>query len=341
MREGRLELRKLIQTKRKKRIWSTFKIIGCFLLLVVIISDYVYSKKGLSTSYYNVSTDKLDSAIRIVQLTDIHSSSFGEYNIRLINNVKNEHPDLIVITGDLINSHTDSDLSMTYDLIRELTKITSVYISLGNQEKELESTKNINLAEIYQKAGAVVLDNEFRDIEVNNQHIRLGGIYGYCLPVVYAMETHREDESEFLMDFQNTNNYSILLCHMPVSWIESGSLYDWDVDCVLSGHAHGGQIRLPFIGGLWAPDQGWFPGRVAGKYTSNEREWTEHNTKMVKWATEQGFDYSYYVNREYSESTLILSRGLGNTEMVPRFNNTPEIVVVDFIPEEGGDAKDK
>ena len=299
-----MAMKKLIQKKKREGVKSTLKIIGCFLLLLAIIVDYVYSKNGLSLSYYNIITGKLDSAVRIVQLTDIHNSSFGENNLRLISKVKNEHPDLIVITGDLINSHTNADLSMTFDLIRELTQITPVYISLGNQEEELESSKNINLSELYQKAGAVVLDNEFKDIEVNNQCIRLGGIYGYCLPVIYAMETHREDESEFLLDFQDTDFYSILLCHMPVSWVESGSLYDWDVDCVFSGHAHGGQIRLPFIGGLWAPDQGWFPGRVAGKYTSNEREWTEHNTKMVKWATEQGFDYSYYDNREYSESIV-------------------------------------
>ncbi len=90
---------------------------------------------------------------------------------------------------------------------------------------------------------------------------------------------------------------------MPYSWIKKGSLDSWDVDCVLCGHIHGGQVRFPWIGGLWAPDQGWFPGKVCGLY------WSKDESKA-----------------------MLLSRGLGNTDKYPRFNNIPEILVLDLLP---------
>lgn len=130
--------------------------------------------------------------------------------------------------------------------------------------------------------------------------MRIGGIGRYCLPAKYGSEANQE-ECDFLLKFQNTDAYTILMCHVPVCWLKNDGINQWDIDCIFSGHMHGGEMIIPFIGGLYVPDMGLFPGRLQGLYYSQ--------------------DYT---------KALVLSRGLGTTEIIPRFDNTPEIVVTDI-----------
>lgn len=320
---------------RKRFIIICF-FVFCFLSLPAY--SFYSSKYDLTTSKYVIQTDKIIEDFRVVQLSDLHDSQFGEENEELIHRVDSEKPDLILLTGDLVNDKTGEDTSIATDLIQNLSNIAPVYFSYGNQEQSLEDNYSVDIRQLYTDAGAHVLEREYTDIDINGQTIRLGGIYGYCQSEFYAIETHREDETAFLKDFQNTDNYKILLCHMPVCWL-SGSLYDWDVDCVFAGHVHGGQIRIPWIGGLYAPDQGWFPGQVAGVYSTSEEDWKNYQDKMLSFAKEQNkngasYDLNRYKDAEYEPSYLVLSRGLGSTESIPRLNNIPEIVVVDFVPDE-------
>lgn len=282
----------------KKRIIC----VAGILFIASLIGYELYSSKYmLKTTYYTVETHKIDEKIRIVQLSDLHNSEFGKNNNRLIARVSEEEPDLIFVTGDIIISNV-IETEIAINLINDLTKIAPVYVSMGNHETEYEDKYGIDISSVYEEAGAVVLDRNYEEITVNDNKIRIAGIYGYCFPIGYEVE--RKDESEFLNNFQNTDSLKLLLAHMPLGWYHSGSLNSWNIDIVFSGHTHGGQVRLPFIGGLYAPDLGLFPGREGGLYYSQD-------TKKV----------------------LVLSKGLGSSEIIPRFNNIPEIVVVDVIPE--------
>lgn len=278
-------------------------VIIIFLVIIFIIVEILYSKFALGVTNYTISNTKLSDNIRILQLSDLHNSTFGDDNQRLIEAVKSQSPDIILLTGDILNSN-NRDLSIATDLIKKISSIAPVYCSYGNHEQEYEENYQEDISSQYEEAGATMLEKEYVDILVKGQKVRIGGIGGYCLPEKYGSESDQE-ECDFLKRFQDTDAYTILMCHMPVCWIRNDGINEWNVDCVFSGHVHGGEVILPIIGGVYAPDMGFFPGRLQGLYYS------EDYTKV-----------------------LVLSRGLGTKEMVPRFNNVPEIVVADILPEQ-------
>lgn len=421
--------------KKKSRKKKILLMLVIFIIGLAIITYYeIYrSRNILEVSKYEITSSNISHPFRVVQLSDIHDASFGKNNERLIDAVKQEKPDLILITGDLVNSkkayerhkvyeaavyesEVVATLNSSMNLVYGLLKIAPVYISYGNQDFEVEKLLGVDFKELFNTIGAVFLEPEslrvekektnissgytmlqehtdilemlreysdedinlrdlrikelysvsgedgkelkensvesnkntesssesdmnieidvstsgYIDLEVNGQQIRLGGIYGYCLPEKYAQENGWEDESEYLKEFQNTDRYTILMCHYPLSWRNNVSLYDWNIDTVFSGHLHGGQIIIPGIGGVYAPDMGWFPGKLSGLYTTDASKYKEVIDRLKNYNSEI-LDSSYYEKeREYKPSTLVLSRGLGNTEMIPRINNQPEIVVVDF-----------
>lgn len=286
-----------IDRKLKIVLW-----VLCGLILLNLGILYL-SAKGLGVSRYEISTPKIAETIRIVQLTDLHNSEFGKDNKRLIRKVTGQKPDLILITGDLLNQREERT-DIAEELIRSLSEIAPVYVSFGNHELGYQKKYGNDLRTLYTQAGATVLNFNWTAVTIRNQTIRLGGLYGYCVPLRYLERGEASrSECEFLQDFEQTADLKLLLCHMPLCWIMMDSLDSWNIDLVLCGHVHGGQVRIPFVGGLWAPDQGWFPGKESGLYQSAD------GTKQ-----------------------MVLSRGLGSTETIPRFNNIPEIVVLDLVP---------
>lgn len=274
-------------------------VIGVIIMSVWIGWSCFRSKYFLVCTSYDLDVEKVLNPIRILQLTDLHNSVFGDHNRELVALADAQSPDMILITGDLLNSD-EARTDIATNLIADLCGIAPVYVSLGNHEIEYQEKYGVDIAELYMSAGAVVLEKSWKDVQINGQSVRIGGIYGYCVPARY-LETNEADPEEcaFLEAFQDTDAFTLLMCHMPYSWLVLDGLDAWNIDCVMAGHVHGGQIRLPFIGGLYAPDQGWFPGRECGLY-----------------------------NSENGDRTLVLSRGLGNTESIPRLNNPPEVLAL-------------
>lgn len=275
------------------------------MLCMACLYTLLLSKLALSVTRFELFNPKLPEPIRIVQLTDLHNSEFGKGNERLIRKVREQQPDLILLTGDMLNQYEERT-DVPVNLIRELSQIAPVYASYGNHEQQHEKNYGTDLRAVFTEAGATVLEWDWIDVEIKGQELRIGGIYGYCM-AGYYLKTDETDEMEtaFLDDFCDTDRTKLLLCHMPVAWIKYGSLDYWDTDYVFAGHAHGGQVRIPFVGGLYAPDQGWFPGRCEGLFYSKD-----------------------------GEHTLVLSRGLGTSRSkLPRLNNIPEILVLDLVPE--------
>lgn len=287
--------------KTKRRLLMALLMIIIVLLIIVTVFELYLSNNTLMYTEYIVNTSKISSQIRIVHLSDLHNREFENDNAELIEAVKKQNPDLICVTGDLLNKD-EKNVDIATNLISNLAKDYPVYVSLGNHELEYKYTSSEELIRTLEKYGAIVLEFGYQDINIKGERIRIGGLYGYDLPE--TNDACREDETEFLSEFQKSEDYKLLLTHMPFGWYQAGSLDYWDVDLVLTGHTHGGQVRIPFIGGLYAPDIGWFPGKEEGLYYSENRD-----------------------------RVMVLSRGLGSTEKIPRFNNVPEIVVVDIIPE--------
>ena len=202
------------------------------------------------------------------------------------------------MTGEM-QKKNDEDTDVVCSLIRELSKTADVYYGYGNHEKAWEQTFNKNFAEIVTDAGATVLENEYMDITVRGDELRISGYMGYYRAVNMTADTEKEQRAElaFMDEFENTDRYKILLNHIPTSWSDWGYLDLYPVDLVFSGHYHGGQMVLPFAGPLYAPYIGFFPDNVKGLY--------------------QG-----------ENGNCILSSGLGTDYFIPRINNPPEIVTV-------------
>lgn len=281
---------------------KTFLYIFIVVLLGIAVWLYFGLNNELTTTKYEIKQQFADD-IRIVQLSDLHNSEFGTSNSGLIELVSFQNPDLIFMTGDMLNGY-EENTEIATDLIRNLTEIAPVYFSYGNHEVEWEEKFQKDLKVLLEEAGAIVLDNEYRDIEINGNKIRIGGYYGYYKQpgMLNQSEEERQAELDFTEEFENTDRYKILLCHIPTAWLDWEYMDKYPVDLVLSGHYHGGQVKLPFVGGLYAPYVGLFP------------EYTE------------GFF-------EGDAATCILSTGLGSSAWIPRLYNPPEVVVIDLIPE--------
>lgn len=263
--------------------------------IIFIILNLVLSQKYISVTKYEYKNPRITGNFKVVHLTDLHNYQFGTKNHRLVEKVRKENPDLIFLTGDMLNEN-ETRMNIYIELVEQLVEIAPVYVSLGNHEIEyMNRAGNNNLISEIEQAGAVVLNEQYIDMEVNGVPVRLGGVYGYVL----APDKVKNSEQAFMEEFQDTDRFKILLSHVPEGLLLWKSMEYWDVDLVFSGHVHGGQVRLPFIGGLFDPEEGYFPTYTKGMF-------------------------------ECGNGTMILSAGLGSSRGRLRINNFPEMVVCEI-----------
>ena len=270
------------------RKMKVFIIIIVFILVVFIFS--IWQNNSIVISNFDYKSSKVPKEFndfKIVQISDLHNKVFGEEQDKLLEKVEGLSPDIIVITGDLVDRRR-YNLEKSMYFIDKAVKLAPVYYISGNHEAW--SGKYSEVKEKLINTGVHVIDDEKIEIKKNNSSINLFAF----ITSSYREKTDTSIVEENLMNWSREKGLKILLSHRP----ELFDLYSsYNMNIVFSGHAHGGQIRLPFIGGIIAPNQGFFPKYTSGSYSDNE-------------------------------TTMFVSRGLGNSAFPVRVFNRPEIISV-------------
>lgn len=271
-----------------------------YIILIVVIVFIVcfsyFENNSIVISKYNIESETLPEAFnnfKIVQISDLHNKIFYKDNNTLIAKIKSQKPDIIVITGDLVDRRKYNE-EIAISFIDKIKSIAPIYYVNGNHEGW--AGKFASLEKKLKESGVFVLRNESVFYEKGKEKILISGIDD---PVfnssgsskVYLTEDIMKNE---LLQVNNKKYFRILLSHRP----EFFDLYVRNnIDVAFTGHAHGGQIIIPFLGGIFSPGQGFWPKYYKGMYTKDK-------------------------------TTMVLSRGLGNSIAPQRIFNRPEIVSV-------------
>lgn len=261
-------------------------------IFIALITWVVWTNINIRTTTIEIEKKKIPSGFdgfTIAHVSDLHNHPWGE---RLIDKIEREQPDLIAITGDLVDA-SKTDLDVALQFIEAASEIAPIYYVTGNHEAWLEDYSILKTR--LEKADVNMMDDQAIVLERGSSGIQILGIQD---PDFVARRDGWSNQSEIVRtkasEQLDPDYFSIILSHRPEHFKQ---YVDVGADLVLTGHAHGGQVRIPFLGGLVAPNQGFFPEYTAGVYT-------EECTSMI------------------------VSRGLGNSVIPIRVNNIPELVIV-------------
>jgi predicted MPP superfamily phosphohydrolase len=264
----------------------------CIILVPLVI--VIASCSTISTKNYELKTDLLEEqkSIKIVLISDLHSTIYGKDQSILINKVKNVNPDLIVLSGDIFDDVVP--MTGTQLFLSGISGIAQIFYVTGNHEYMSRNIEKIR--EELEAYGVIILSDTYTILEINNIEIIIAGIEDPYKQKYESPDYNQNDSMESAFrELDEIQIYKILIAHRP-EMIENYKKYSFDL--VLSGHAHGGQVRIPYvINGLYAPNQGVFPKYAGGVYT-------------------------------HGKLTHIVSRGLSVNPWLPRIFNSPELVIV-------------
>lgn len=280
---------------------ALLKILGTLVAIFLVL--VIFSNKFLTVTEYEIKSNTLPTSFdgfRIAFISDLHSTAFGKENKGLLKKLKKQNPDIVLLGGDMVNS-TDTDFSVFYSLLDGLGKNYDTYFVVGNHEQALGDEKVNLFCQTVESKGVTVLDNEKAVIEKNGEFIDLYGMW-FNLRFYADRSPDADTENQYYFDTDTMTeilgeselSFNLLLTHNPVYF---DTYEKWGADLTLSGHIHGGMIRIPFLGGVYSPEKTYFPLYDSGVFNIN-------NSKMV------------------------VSRGLGNGNLGFRLFNCPELVTV-------------
>lgn len=273
--------------------------LSCIVLIAIVLLLVYISNNVLKITKYNIKSSKIPDEFnnfKIVQLSDIHSKMFGENNSTLINKIKEINPNIIVMTGDIIDDST-KDVVEYVRKFEELFKLYPTYYSIGNHERKLGYKKYKLYIDELKKRKVNVIINGSIDYNINNSKIVINVLkFRENMQPKILTEERKMRYINYMkkkLNNINSNNYNILLAHDP----ENFEMYEkLNIDLIFSGHVHGGLIRLGKIC-LLSPRRKLFPKYGYGKHIINN-------------------------------TTLIVNSGMGNATIPIRMFNRPEIVLV-------------
>ena len=271
--------------------------------LIVTIAATIISNTCIKAADYSVELPGFSGNARIVVISDLHGKEYGKDNRQLLAKISEQNPDAIFVVGDMLDDgDAENSFSKTTKLLNTLLDIAPVYFSYGNQEKEYSDDIIDGFVKTITESGIIVLDDSFVDCEIGGQKIRIGGTMGHAFPFGRTKEDfENSNEYIFLKDMEKTDLPTIVLAHMPDTFIFNDAHNYWsNIALVVSGHTHGGVVRLPFVGGLYAPMQGLFPE----------------------------YDYGFCMLGEKMQ--MVITSGLSGYKFIPRFLNLPEICVLNL-----------
>ncbi len=273
-----------VKKKRRKKNGS-FRML---VLTFVIFCVWLFSTFTLATIEVEIQNNKIKNEITIVQISDLHGSDFGMNNSAIVKKIEKAEPDIVVVTGDMYTRGSEEGKKIALKLMKKISEDYATYYVNGEHDNEESFFDELR------KNNVNVLDYKSEDINIKETPIRLYGITN-----VYYSPTF-DLNNEFTLD---ESRYNILIAHI----CNKEDFTSFGMDLCLCGDTHGGQVRLPFIGGLYGTN-GWLPEMV----------------------DKDAFVKGLY---KYENTDFFISSGLGNYPIPLRLLNRPEIAVIKLVPE--------
>lgn len=275
-----------------KKRWSRRRILCAVLIAAALLAGgFRLTSEELEVTFYHLYSPKISGGenIRVAVLSDLHEREFGPNNRELIERITALKPDLIAVAGDMMNAQ-DGNPDIILSLCGELVKLAPVYYCPGNHESNLMYDQGLPIESQLLDLGVHVLVNRAEEATVHRTTLLIGGI-----PT--SPEDYDAFGAEFFQEYEKSGAFKLLIAHYPGIYYES--LAEGAVDLGVCGHYHGGQIRLPLLGGLYHKDTGLFPKYSGGLY-------------------------------HLTNGTVFVSRGMGGHNGLPRVNNRPELAIIDI-----------